>query len=539
MPPPRRGAYVGAVMHLLTGRTRLLVPLLALLVAACGDEGPRTLDQQNVAEVCAVLSLGEPGERREAAKHLGVRGDAAAVPALVKALDDQDYKVRAEAVRALAALKADAAVVPLAAIARGEKDPLLAYDAVAALGGIGGPEAIEALMRAELEADKDVAERIRTDFLPDLLREPQVELVAKMAYQGAEDLRPVAERYLRFLSKEHPVAVANARAEIGGDDPGKTPKAAAIPSPSPSPSPSPTPKPSPKPSPTPRPTRPPPPPTPEPKRPPPPRRRGSIPSGARAYDPAPPRSGDRKRAQEAFRAAWAHEKAGRVDAAVQAYGQAVTLDPSYADPAFNLGILLDKAERWAEAERAYKASLAANRDQPEARANLGRVLLRQNRGEEAAEELAVAWRSSKSLPQWTIRLARALVQADDKAAAAQVLAAGIEKGEAEAAYELGRLYAGADKFDRAIAAFAKAEQLGRPGGDAAYERGNALYAQKKYAEAEEAFRKALNLDPGHLSARYNLAAVFIAQGQKENARLTVEQLRKRGRDVSQLEAALK
>jgi tetratricopeptide (TPR) repeat protein len=527
-----------------------LLPLLALLVAACGDQGPRPLEELNVAEVCARLSMGEPGHRREAAKHLGVRGDPTAVPALVKALDDQDYKVRAESVRALAALKADAAVAPLAAIARGEKDPLLAYDAVSALGSIGGPDAIEALMRAEMEADKDVAERIRTDFLPELLGEPQVELVANLAYEGVDDLRPIAERYLRFLSKKHPVAVANARAKIGGDDPGKTPKPVDLPTPTPSPSPSPSPSPAdaPTPSPSPAPvatrapppaSRPPPPPSEEPRRNPPPRRRGMIPSGARAYNPPPPKAGDRNRAQEAFRQAWSAEQGGRIPQAVESYRRAVSLDPTYADPAFNLGILLDKAERWAEAEVAYKASLAANRDQIEVRANLGRVLLRQGRGEEAAEEMAVAWRSRKALPQWTIRLSRALVQAGDKSAAAKVLAAGIEKGEAEAAFELGRLYAEANKFERAVAAFAKAEQLGRPGAEAPYERGNALYSLKKYPESEAAFRKALAADPSHISARYNLAAVFIALGQKANAQLTIEQLRKRGRDVSQLEAAIR
>lgn len=578
-----------------------LIALLWLGVLGCGEE-TRTLESRNVAEVCAILSLGEPEERREAARNLADRGDPKAIPALLDALSDQDFKVRTAAVKALTRLGASSAVAPLGEILVSRKDPLLAYDAVDALAKIGGEPAILALLRAEASGDEDVSERIRTEVMPEILRPSYAEFLDKLLEQGPEEVRPLVRRYLEFLVEKYPVELED-RVSGGagaGDGPSPTPATGspekppeATPTRKPRPTteptrkptrrptrrPRPTARPTRRPRPTaaptrrPRPTRPPEPaatrppatrrvpdpptevstPTPRPTRAPPPTSAPTqvaspptpppqaprMPDGSQAYRPRrPPRKGDRSQSQLLFREAWKQEQAGQLEAAVFSYREAVKKDPSFADPAYNLGVLLDRMKRWDEARQAYQLCLAADPRQAEVRANLGRVLLQQGYSEQAAQELVLAVRSPDARSQWTTLLGRALVETGRTAMALQVLRQATLKRDPEGAFELGRLLEGRRLYLEAAEAYGIAGSLGSSGPEAYYNQGTMYMNAERFDLAERAYRQALAADPTHSSTHYNLAVLLIKTRRYAEARIQIERVRASGRDTSQLEAAL-
>ena len=72
------------------------------------------------------------------------------------------------------------------------------------------------------------------------------------------------------------------------------------------------------------------------------------------------------------------------EAALQAYGEAITVDPKLADAHINRGWLLHEAGRLEEAERAYRAGLDACGEEPLLLYNLGVLLADLERKAEAA-----------------------------------------------------------------------------------------------------------------------------------------------------------
>lgn len=268
-----------------------------------------------------------------------------------------------------------------------------------------------------------------------------------------------------------------------------------------------------------------PPPTPPPPTPPPPTR-------------PPPRRGDRDEATRLFRIAWDHEQAQRTDAAILAYRQAVSADPSYADPAFNLGILLDRMKRYPEAAEAYRSSLAANPAQAETRAHLGRVLLMSSRPQEAVQELKIAIKDPAAQPQWMTRLGRALQASGDLVNAAEAYRRAALQRDPDAAFELGRLHESQGRFLEAADAFGTAGTLGRQGADPFYNQGNMYMKAERLDQAERSYLRALQLEPDHTSAHYNLAVLYLKQSRAPEAGAQIAWLKAAGREVSQLEAAL-
>jgi len=101
-----------------------------------------------VAEWIAQLTSSLPAERRSAAAALGASGQAAAVEALIGALDDSERDVRFEAACALGGLHDDRAVGPLIVVLRTDADPGVRAEAAQALGLIENSTAREALDQA-------------------------------------------------------------------------------------------------------------------------------------------------------------------------------------------------------------------------------------------------------------------------------------------------------------------------------------------------------------------------------------------------------
>lgn len=123
-------------------------------VVALGER--RNADVTNI--LCAVLETDkDPLVRAAAAEALGKIGNPSAIPTLVKALDDERYMVRWDAVKALGELKAGPAIPNLERVAKTDRQSDVRLAAVNALGKIGGKEAIGPLIDVLSDKDENIA----------------------------------------------------------------------------------------------------------------------------------------------------------------------------------------------------------------------------------------------------------------------------------------------------------------------------------------------------------------------------------------------
>ena len=107
--------------------------------------------------VCAVLDGDKDAMvRASAAEALGKIGDPGAIPSLVKALSDEYYPVRWDALKALGELKAESALPDIERLARTDRQSDCRQAAVIALGKIGGKEVIGTLIDALGDKDESV-----------------------------------------------------------------------------------------------------------------------------------------------------------------------------------------------------------------------------------------------------------------------------------------------------------------------------------------------------------------------------------------------
>jgi hypothetical protein len=121
-------------------------------VVALGESRER--DPRIVKILCAVLEEDKEAlVRAAAAEALGKVGDPSVIPSLVKALGDERYMVRWDAVKALGNLKAESAIPNIERMAKADRHSDVRQAAVNALGKIGGKEAIGPLI--DIVGDKD------------------------------------------------------------------------------------------------------------------------------------------------------------------------------------------------------------------------------------------------------------------------------------------------------------------------------------------------------------------------------------------------
>lgn len=97
-------------------------------------------------------------------------------------------------------------------------------------------------------------------------------------------------------------------------------------------------------------------------------------------------------ARSAYNLGWVYQEAGRSEAAITAYRDAVRLDPAFAEPHNNLGVLLSGQGRELEAVAEFEKVLALRQGVPEAHRNLGALLARLGRRQEAQQHLQEAQR---------------------------------------------------------------------------------------------------------------------------------------------------
>ena len=103
------------------------------------------------------------------------------------------------------------------------------------------------------------------------------------------------------------------------------------------------------------------------------------------------------------------QKRGDVDAALGSYQKAAALDPTYATPLNDAGILLEEKGQLEDAEKSYQRALLINPQYPEAHANLGMLYERMGNKEKAIYHWMKRYQLGEAADLWTARAEERLV----------------------------------------------------------------------------------------------------------------------------------
>ncbi|HEX9723351.1 MAG TPA: tetratricopeptide repeat protein [Vicinamibacteria bacterium] len=243
-----------------------------------------------------------------------------------------------------------------------------------------------------------------------------------------------------------------------------------------------------------------------------------------------------------------------LDAAVAAFGQAIEIDPSYAEAHYNLGLARLRQGDMEGSVQAFRKAVSIRPNNEDAYRHLGIALWKQGQLEEAVtafrqaialnpndglahHNLALALRDQGALDE-AIEELRQVIALDPRDAIAQhnlgiTLRDKGRTGEAIEAYRkaielnprdalayhnLGAAFLSESRFDEAIYVLRQALFLTPDDPLIHNSLGLALRSTNRPEAAMAAFSKAIELDPDYALAHYNLALTLGHLGRQEEAR---------------------
>jgi predicted O-linked N-acetylglucosamine transferase (SPINDLY family) len=198
---------------------------------------------------------------------------------------------------------------------------------------------------------------------------------------------------------------------------------------------------------------------------------------------------------------------GRLDSAIDAFKQAVYLNPGYAEAYFNLAFASCTLGDFGTAIENYKHCLRINPDDVATCYNLANTLLKINDIDAAIGVYKNVLRLEPHHSQTFHNLGIAFKKCAKPAEAIQNFkrAIEIEPDHTQAHNSLGTLYLELKRPAKAITTFQRYLQL-QPDDPAALNNlGNAYYQQGQLTEAIACYRKSLQLNPENAQTNYNLA----------------------------------
>jgi type II secretory pathway predicted ATPase ExeA/tetratricopeptide (TPR) repeat protein len=247
-----------------------------------------------------------------------------------------------------------------------------------------------------------------------------------------------------------------------------------------------------------------------------------------------------------------------LDAAVDAFGQAIEIDPSYAEAHYNLGlarlrqgdlegavqafrkvvsirpdsedayrhlgVALWKQGELGEAVTAFRKAIALNPDDALAHHNLALALRDQGALDEAIEELrqVIALDPRDAIAQHNLGIALRDKGRTGDAIEAYRRAIELNPRDALAYRNLGAAFLSESRFDEAIYVLQQALFLTPDDPQIHNSLGFALRSTNRPEAAMAAFSKAIELDPDYALAHYNLALSLGHLGRQEEARREFE-----------------
>ena len=228
-----------------------------------------------------------------------------------------------------------------------------------------------------------------------------------------------------------------------------------------------------------------------------------------------------------YRLGAALERIGALDAAIDAYRQALASRPEFRDAANRLILTLVKAGKGPEARERAQALVEASPNDPNAHFTLGLALSEQD----VEEAIATLRRVLDIAPRHVLaryNLALVLKRADRPREAIDELTRAIEiEPRAEAHYTLGVIYWQQGDLERAEASLRAATAADARYADAHHTLGAVFAARRQWTPAIDALRSALELRPDLTSARYTLARVLREAGDDRGARYELAEAERR------------
>lgn len=211
--------------------------------------------------------------------------------------------------------------------------------------------------------------------------------------------------------------------------------------------------------------------------------------------------------------------AGRPEAALAHYAEAIRLQPAVPEPHYNLGLALARLGRPAEAVARYEEALRLQPAYPEAHNNLGNVLLAAGRLDEAGAHYEEAVRLKPGFAEAHGNLANVRLEQGRGAEAIRhgEEAVRLDPRAAAARYNLGNALVQAGRLPEALSHYEEALRLKPDYADVANNLGNVLVELGRLPEAVAAYERAVRLDPEYADPRRNLAVLLTHLGRVPEA----------------------
>jgi tetratricopeptide (TPR) repeat protein len=215
----------------------------------------------------------------------------------------------------------------------------------------------------------------------------------------------------------------------------------------------------------------------------------------------------------------------RPDQAEAAWQQALQLNPDFAEPHFNLGVLYHRDGRHADAQAHYGEALRLQPDSLAVRQNLANLLAATDRLDDAEALYREILRLMPEHADSHFNLALLLRQRgqDDAALAAFREAAWLDPASPEAPCWVGLLLAERREWDAAQAHYLHSLGIDPAYVDAWCNFGLLLADRQQWAEAEQCLRHALTLAPDRAKLHANLGSVLLDRGDVTGAEAAIRQ----------------
>jgi protein O-GlcNAc transferase len=221
-----------------------------------------------------------------------------------------------------------------------------------------------------------------------------------------------------------------------------------------------------------------------------------------------------------------HERAlrGHLDAALDDYERALTLDPACFPALFNRGSLLLRADRSAEALECFDHALALGQVSAAVHLARGNALSAMGRHSAALESFAAAIRLDPAAPLPYCNLGNALLALERAEEALTSLDRALElaPGNALVCYNRGNALLALKRYAEALGDFNGAVTADPQFAHAWYNRGSTLTELRRYDEAVASFDRVLALAPDFAAAYNNRGVALLALKRQPDALVDFE-----------------
>ena len=213
---------------------------------------------------------------------------------------------------------------------------------------------------------------------------------------------------------------------------------------------------------------------------------------------------------------------------IEAYHQALRINPEFAKAWFNLGAAYGQAGQTTKVIEAYQQALRINPEYAKSWYNLGVVYGKEGQTTKAIEAYQQTLRINPEFAKAWDNLGVAYAQAGQttKAIEAYQQALRINPEDAKAWYNLGGAYGQADQMTKEIEAYQQALRINPEFAEAWNNLGLAYVQAGQTAKATEAFQQALLINPEHAKAWFGLGIAYKLSGQTSKVMEAHRQLKR-------------